>query len=146
MFRMAELNDRRKQAQFVCMSPHQPALNWQPEDFIFYEKKTKSLPHLSHFHCVSPLILANAVITDVHIYHFLRLYKLLYLSFCFQFRSVTKLCSTICDPTDCSRPGFPVHHQLPEFTQIHAHRVSDAIQTSHSLFSPSPPAFNLSQH
>ena len=47
---------------------------------------------------------------------------------------------------DCSTPGFPVHHQLPEFTQTHLHRVGDAIQPSHPLSSPSPPAFNLSQH
>ena len=47
---------------------------------------------------------------------------------------------------NCSTPGLPVHHQLPEFTQTHVHRVGDAIQPSHSLSSPSPPAFNLSQH
>ena len=47
---------------------------------------------------------------------------------------------------DCSMPGFPVHHQLPEFTQTHVHQVSDAIQPSHTPLSPSPPAFNLSQH
>ena len=47
---------------------------------------------------------------------------------------------------DCSMPGLPVHHQLPEFTQTHVHWVSDAIQPSHPLSSPSPPAFNLSQH
>ena len=47
---------------------------------------------------------------------------------------------------DCNIPGFPVHHQLPELAQIHAHQVSDAIQPSHPLSSPSPPAFNLSQH
>ena len=47
---------------------------------------------------------------------------------------------------DCSTPGLPVHHQLPEFTQTHVHQVGDAIQPSHSLSSPSPPAFNLSQH
>ena len=55
----------------------------------------------------------------------------------------------LCDPMDCSTPGFPVHHQLPELTQIHVHWVSDAIQQSHPshpLLSPSPPAFNLSQH
>ena len=51
-----------------------------------------------------------------------------------------------CDPMNCSTPGLPVHHQLPEFTQTHVHRVSDAIQPSHLLSSPSPPAFNLSQH
>ena len=52
----------------------------------------------------------------------------------------------LCDPRDRSTPGFPVHHQLPEFTQTHVHRVSDAIQTSHPLSSPSSPSFNLSQH
>ena len=49
-------------------------------------------------------------------------------------------CVQICDPMDCNIPGFPVHHQLPEFAQIHAHQVSDAIQPSHPLSSPSPPA------
>ena len=55
-------------------------------------------------------------------------------------------CLTLCGPTDYSRPGFPVHHQLPQFAQTHVQRVSDAIQPSHSLSSPSPPAFNLSQY
>ena len=54
--------------------------------------------------------------------------------------------SDFCDPMDCSTPGFPVHHQLPELAQTHVHWVSDAIQSSHPLSSPSPPAFNLSQH
>ena len=64
----------------------------------------------------------------------------------FQFISVTQLCPTLCDPMNRSMPGFPVHHQLPESTQTHVHWVSDAIQPSHPLLSPSPPAFNLSQH
>ena len=55
-------------------------------------------------------------------------------------------CPTLCNPRDCSTPGFPVHHQLPEFTQTHVHRVGDAIQPSHPLSSPSPPAPNPSQH
>ena len=63
-----------------------------------------------------------------------------------QFSSVAQLCSTLCDPMNCSTPGFPVHHQLSEFTQTHAHRVGDAIQPSHPLSSPSPPAPNPSQH
>ena len=63
-----------------------------------------------------------------------------------QFSSVTQSCPTLCDSMNCSTPGFPVHHQLPEFTQTHAHRVSDAIQPSHPLSSPSPPAPNPSQH
>ena len=62
------------------------------------------------------------------------------------FSSVAQSCLTLCDPMDCSMPGLPVRHQLPEFIQIHVHQVSDAIQPSHPLSSPSPPAFNLSQH
>ena len=64
----------------------------------------------------------------------------------FQFSSVAQLCLTLCDPMDCSTPGLPVHHQLPEFTQSHVHWVGDAIQPSHPLSSPFPPTFNLSQH
>ena len=63
-----------------------------------------------------------------------------------QFSSVAQSCPTPCDPMDCSMPGLPVHHQLPELAQTHIHRVGDAIQPSHPLSSPSPPAFNLSQH
>ena len=63
-----------------------------------------------------------------------------------QFSSVAQLCLTLCDAMSCSTPGIPVRHQLPEFTQTHDHRVSDAIQTSHPLSSPSPPAPNPSQH
>ena len=67
-------------------------------------------------------------------------------NFSLQFSSVTQSCPTLCDPMNCSMPGFPVHHQLPEFTQTHVHRVGDAIQPSHPLSSPSPPTFLLSQH
>ena len=63
-----------------------------------------------------------------------------------QFSSVAQLCPTLCDTMNCSTPGLPVHHQLPEFTQTHVHRVSDAIQPPHPLSSPSPPAPNPSQH
>ena len=66
--------------------------------------------------------------------------------FSIQFSSVTQSCPTLCDPMNCSTPGLPVHHQLPEFTQAHVHRVGDAIQPSHPLSSPSPPAHNPSQH
>ena len=59
--------------------------------------------------------------------------------------SVAQSCPTLCDPMNYSTPGLPVHHQLPEFTQTHVHLVGDAIQTSHPLSSPSPPAFNLSK-
>ena len=63
-----------------------------------------------------------------------------------QFSSVTQSCPTLCNPMNCSKPGLPVHHQLPEFTQTHVHQVGDAIQPSHPLLSPSPPAPNPSQH
>ena len=63
-----------------------------------------------------------------------------------QFSAVTQSCLTLCDPMDCSMPGLPVHHQLPEFTQTCVHWVDDAIQPCHPLWSPSPPTFNLSQN
>ena len=69
-----------------------------------------------------------------------------YFSFTLLFCLVSQLCLTLCDPMDCSTPGLPVHHQLPELTQTHVHQVIDAIQPSHPLSSPSPPAFSLSQH
>ena len=63
-----------------------------------------------------------------------------------QFSSVAQSCLTLCDPMNRSTPGLAVHHQLPEFTQTHVHRVSDAIQPSDPWSSPSPPAPNPSQH
>ena len=63
-----------------------------------------------------------------------------------QFSSVAQSCLTLCNPMNCSTPGLPVHHQLPEFTETHVHWISDAIQPSHPLSSPSPPALNLDQH
>ena len=63
-----------------------------------------------------------------------------------QFSSVIQSCSTLCNPMKCSMPGLPVHQQLLEFTQTHAQCVGDAIQLSHPLSSPPPPALNLSQH
>ena len=63
-----------------------------------------------------------------------------------QVSSVAQLCPTLCDPMNCSTPGFPVHHQLPELAQTHVHWVGNAIQSSHPLSSPSPPAFNLFHH
>ena len=62
------------------------------------------------------------------------------------FSSVAQLCLTLFDPMDCSRPGFPVRHQLRKLAQTHVHPVGDAIQLSHPLSSPSPPTFNLSRH
>ena len=63
-----------------------------------------------------------------------------------QFNSVTQSCPAVCDPMDCSMPGFLVHHQLLELTQTHVNRVGDDIQPSHPLLSPFPPTFDFSQH
>ena len=63
-----------------------------------------------------------------------------------QISSVAQLCPTLCDPIDCSAPVLPLHQQLPELAKTHVHRVSDAIQLSRPLSSPSPSGFNLSQH
>ena len=63
-----------------------------------------------------------------------------------QFSSVAQSCLTLCDPMDCSMPGFPVHHQLPEPPQFMSVVLVIAIQPSHPLWSPSPPTFNISQH
>ena len=70
----------------------------------------------------------------------------IYIYISVQFSSVSQLCLTLCDSMNHSMPGLPVHHQLPEFTQIHVHLVGDAIQPSHPLSSPSPPASNPSQN
>ena len=73
-------------------------------------------------------------------------YEWILLPFSCVYSSVAQLYLTLCDPMDCSTPGFPVHHQLLEHTQTHVYRVGDAIQPSNPLSSPFPPAFNLSQH
>ena len=65
---------------------------------------------------------------------------------CISVSSVSQSCPTPCHPKGRSIRGFPVHHELPELTQTHVHRVGDAIQPSHPLLSPSPPVFNLAQH
>ena len=67
-------------------------------------------------------------------------------NFEYQFSSVAQSCLTLCEPMDCSTPGFPVHHWLPELAQTHVHGAGDAIWPSHPLLSPSLPALNLSQH
>ena len=74
------------------------------------------------------------------------LFILNYSLYSLQIRSVAQSCPALCDPMNRSTPGLPVHHQFPEFTQTHVHRVSYAIPPSHPLSSPSPPAPNPSQH
>ena len=95
-------------------------------------KRFFKYPLLSDYNCINAYILFNYETTGP-------------LSTSVQFSSVTQLCPTLCDPMNCSTPGLPVHHQLPEFTQTQVHRVSDTIQPSHPPSSPSPPAPNPSQ-
>ena len=75
-----------------------------------------------------------------------RLWSLVRVGLALGFSQSVQSCLTLCNPMDCSMPGLPVHHHLLEFTQTHVHRVDDAIQPSHPLSSPSPPAPNPSQH
>ena len=81
-----------------------------------------------------------------HFYWQWKSFPSLFGTYLYQFSSVAQSCPTFWDPMDSNTPGFPVLHQLPELAQTHVHRVGDAIQPSHPLLSPSPPAFNLSQH
>ena len=103
--------------------------------------------------CPSPFPPQNASVNPAHrdtVGSPGRVFPFLCHSFLFllpvQFSSVAQLCPTLCDPMNRSMPGLPVHHQFPEFTQTHVHRVRDAIQPSHPRSSPSPPAPNPSQH
>ena len=113
-----------------------PITSWQIDaekmetvtDFIFLGSKITADCDWSH-KIKSCLLLGRKVMTNL-----------------VQFSSVAQLCPTLYDSMDCSTPGLPVHHQLPEFTQTYVHWVSDAIQPPHPLSSPSPPALNLSQH
>ena len=82
----------------------------------------------------------------LHICKYTQILNFVQFSASVQFSSVTQSCPTLCDPMNHSTPGLPVHHQLPEFTQTHVHRVGDGIQPSHPLSSPSPPAPNPFQH
>ena len=85
-----------------------------------------------YFKCILPFLIACRVSAQIS--------AVKLLDFPCIFSSVAQSCPSLCDPMDCSMPGIPVHHQLPEFTQTHVHRVGDAIQPSHPLSSPSPPA------
>ena len=100
------------------------------------------LPPLSHYILIV-LFVISVLLLHTKFYENRNLSVLFML---YQFSSVAQLCPTLCDPMNRSTPGLPVHHQLPEFTQSHVHQVGDAIQPSHPMSSPSPPAFNLFQH
>ena len=111
-----------------------PFLNLVPEKKI----AQTSIPLVKHCPLSLFPVLIVLSISLLNIYHTLVIHH--------QIRSVAQSCPTLCGPMNRSTPGFPVHHQLLEFTETHVHRVSDAIQPSHPLSSPSPPAPNPSQH
>ena len=105
------------------------------EDLFLNENKPDKIKHwLKYIHTDCDLELTVAQIIRFLQQNFLSV------------SSVTQLCPTLCNPMDCNTPGFPVHHQPPEPTQTHVHWVCEAIRLSSPLLSPSPPAFNLSQH
>ena len=103
---------------------------------------TSRISHNYHFFVVTTFKIYS--ISNLQVYNtvLLTIITILYI----QFSSVTQSCPTLCDPMNCSPPGLPVHHKLPEFTQTHAQQVGDAIQPSHPLSSPSPHAPNPSKH
>ena len=97
---------------------------------------TRDWTHISYISCIDGWILYHWATWETHFTYIVSV----------QFSSVIQLCPTLCNPIDCSMPGFSVYHQLLELTQTHVHQVSDAIQPSHPLSSPSTPAFNLSRY
>ena len=121
--------------------------------YVFLSNSNVSFPLFSlSFSCLITVSRTSKLcwmkVARMDILVFFLIFTILYdvnCGFVIEFSSVTQLCLTLCDPMDCSTPGFPVHHQLPELAQTHVHWVGDAIQPSHPLASPSL-AFILSQH
>ena len=147
--------------------PHSPLATWPHLSTLgpalFLPAILSSLPFKVEFNTTSFLVLSltylgrvhyfrcNGPIVDHSTFAFIFIIILwlcifyIYI-YIYQFSSVAQLCPTLCDPMDYSMPGFPAHHQLPELAQTYVHWVSDAIQPSHPLSSPSHPAFNPFQH
>ena len=113
------------------------------EDFFFLPSCIKIL-FLLEYSALQCCACFYCKVNQPYAYIFPLFFGFLFISV--QFSSVAQSCLTLCDPVNCSTPGLPVHHQLPEFIQTHVHRVGDAIQPSHPLSSPSPAAPNPSQH
>ena len=130
---------------FILLGIHYASCTCELKSFISPEKSSVTMNSdvapLLHF--LYSLFMGHQNSYGVWCPYHLRLHVLLS---SVQFSSVAQSCPTLCDPTNRSTPGLPVHHQLPEFTQTHVHRVRDAIQPSHPRLSPSPPAPNPSQH
>ena len=127
----------RYRIMFVKVNPFCQSFLWPTKwTYNCMILRVKRLVVEVNYNCSNNIWLGPNITTNV----------ILYIFSSFQFSSVAQSCPTLCDPMNRSTPGLPVHHQLPEFTQTHVHRVGDAIQPSHPLSSPSPPAPNPSQH
>ena len=129
--------------------------NFSTIDFFFinkFESGLHQILHLNLSYLREVLSLQQLIVKQSEIAKFLRIIgsrqtpSSLFSISSVQSSSVTQLCPTLCDPMGCSVPGFPVHHQPLELAQTPVYQVGDTIQPSHPLSSPSPPAFNLSQH
>ena len=116
------------------ISMNRPKMESRPYEFLLQGLSTLATGRVGMQVCLQPSAIS------------VRLSLVLVPSPTVQSSSVAQSCLTLCDPMNRSTPGLPVHHKLPEFTQTHVHRVGDAIQPSHPLSSPSPPAPNPSQH
>ena len=126
------------------MTEHSTAQHILPTIFSFKEISMVFQENLNYLQVSKKPFSVTAYHKDAHDYKHYN--KISYFTSRVQFNSVPQSCPTLCNPMNHSMPGFPVHHQLPESTQTHVHWVCDAIQPSHPLSSPSPPALNLSQH
>ena len=118
------------------------SVSWRSHLFTWLQQPHKSF--LSLYACLDCTFSSCAEETQIPVSSLLPRVQDIYK--CLSDLTFHQLCLTLCDPMNCSTPGLPVHHQLPEFTQTHIHQVGDAIQPSHPLSSPLPPAPSPSQH
>ena len=133
-------------AQFIDAETETQAAVSNHHNFMAQESRDGVWTHPVWFQSQLSQILHCNVSQDVWLIPWFPILATGQVSYLIQFSSVAQSCPTLWDPTNRSMPGLPVYHQLPEFTQTHVHRVGDAIQPSHPLSSPSPPAPNPSQH
>ena len=128
---------------------HPAQLSWQIRELWVVQIRLRWLlprPHLTWLPVQLPDVAEHWLLGSYWLWGIIGLDPMCVRLFSVQFSSATQLCPILCDPIDCSKPCFPVHHQLLELAQTHVHRVGGTIHQSHPLLSPSPPAFNFSQH